>query len=293
MVTMLRSIAPTSFSSDGVSCAHLVPSPAPSSSQPPHTSSSRRSTPQKAPGVVLLLFPPSICYPSPKAFTFRARQVACRGCNWSVPVGVKCPRRHAFNISREGCSHRFCFSFSLKSSLHLPPLSPASLASRHWHWYSGLGRNCSRSWSWCWCWGRWSCIVFPTPSTGRRLPLAAPRVRPSSPQMTPKSAWIAPPTATHHAPTSHPNRRNPLVSYTLSRCPLLAACPCSFWIVQKVHSSSSCPFNCCCLLSRCLNLCPSAFPSLSPSLWLSIHHRVSLSLRVALHLQPAGGGWRN
>lgn len=108
----------------------------------------------RRPGVVLLLFPLSICCPSPKAFTFRARQVACRGCNWSVPVGVKCPHRHAFNISREGCSHRFCFSFSLKSSLHLPPLSPASPASRHWHWYSGLGRNCSRSWSWCWCWGR-------------------------------------------------------------------------------------------------------------------------------------------
>lgn len=79
MVTMLRSIAPTSFSSDGVSCAHLVPSPAPSSSQPPRTSSSRRSTPQKAPGVVLLLFPPPSVIPPQKLSLFAPAK---------LPVGV-------------------------------------------------------------------------------------------------------------------------------------------------------------------------------------------------------------
>lgn len=200
--------------------------------------------------------------PSPSSFHFlrpSGLQMECPCCS-----EVSSPP----SISHLGCSHSHSHihihSFCLKSSLHL------SLAlRRHWHWHSGLEKELELELAL-----KLHRLSNPF-DDGPRDALLQLRL----PCVLQAHKWPQNVHELHHhaARSTHPSRRTP----SLSSCPL------SFWIVQKVHSSSSCPFS--------LNLCPSPSPSSSPSSSssLNIHHRVSLSLRIALHLQPAGGGCCN
>lgn len=150
-------------------CAYLVqlrrrkpcPTSLPVQAQLPRTTSSRRSTPQKAPWwcyscvpPLPLLSLPFLCYPSPNSFHFSrppsrpsGLQLEC-SC-WSE---VSSPPRIQHLPRRLQPQLLLQLQLEVIFAPSTSFTTPFSLACRHWHWYSGLSRNCSRSWSWCWCW---------------------------------------------------------------------------------------------------------------------------------------------